>query len=162
MIKVALLLGANEGDTEATLAGVTEQIERSAGRIVSRSSVVRTKAWGFASADFSNQAVVVETALEPLALLDELQAIEQRWGRDREREAQEKSESGERYCARTIDIDIIFYGEQSVCCERLTIPHALMAQREFVLQPLAQIAPHWRHSESGKSVEQMLNELREG
>ncbi len=160
MISVVLLLGGNLGDMEQTFARVREDLEREVGQIVNLSSVVRSEAWGFEAPDFLNQAVEVETSMEAEELLDAVQRIENRWGRARDEEARQKAESGEKYTSRSIDIDIIFYGDQAISTQRLIVPHPLIEQREFVLKPLAQIAPNRCHCTTGRSVEQMLNDLK--
>lgn len=79
--------------------------------------------------DFINAVVKIETSLTPLALLDELQAIEQSHQRVRERH----------WGPRTLDLDILLYGSQTILNERLTVPHAFMHERSFVLYPLSEI-----------------------
>lgn len=160
MRQVVLLLGGNLGDVEQTFAAVRIDLGQRVGEIKAMSTLLSTEAWGFESAPFGNQAVILETELGAEELLEELQSIEERWGRDRARERETKESEGVRYTARTIDIDIIFYGDSIIETPRLTVPHLLMAEREFVLEPIAQIAPRWVHPQSGKSVVQMLNELR--
>jgi len=83
-------------------------------------------------ADYINAVVELETTLGPLALLDALQAIERAQGRVR---------TGQRWGARTLDLDILLYGQEIIAEPRLTVPHPGMAEREFVLYPLAHIAP---------------------
>ncbi len=160
MREVVLLLGGNAGSVEQTFEGVRHDLEREVGQIKRLSDTMSSEAWGFESAQFLNQALLLESNLDTVALLDATQSIEERWGRCREQEAEEKSRSGERYLARTIDIDIIFYGEAIVQSERLTIPHPLIAERRFALEPLAQIVPQWVHPASGVSVEEMLNDIK--
>ncbi|WP_120513343.1 2-amino-4-hydroxy-6-hydroxymethyldihydropteridine diphosphokinase [Photobacterium salinisoli] len=82
--------------------------------------------------DYINAVVAVDTELTPLALLDLTQQIEQQHGRVRK---------AERWGPRTLDLDILLYGDLQHHCERLTIPHYGMKAREFVLYPLAEIAP---------------------
>ncbi|MFI3324263.1 MAG: 2-amino-4-hydroxy-6-hydroxymethyldihydropteridine diphosphokinase [Rikenellaceae bacterium] len=159
MTTVALLLGANMGDVHSTLESVREALQCEVGAIVASSEVMRSEAWGFEAPDFLNQALLITTSLEPLALLDATQRIEERWGRERECEQRAKAESGAKYLSRSIDIDIILYGDQRVECERLTVPHPLMGEREFVLRPLAQVASEIVHPVSGRSIEEMLKDL---
>ncbi|WP_371822599.1 2-amino-4-hydroxy-6-hydroxymethyldihydropteridine diphosphokinase [Methylococcus sp. EFPC2] len=83
--------------------------------------------------DYVNAVLAVQTTLEPEALLCALQAIEAAQGRVRK--------AGERWGARTLDLDILLYGDRVICTDRLTVPHVGIAQREFVLYPLAEIAP---------------------
>ncbi len=160
MISVLLLLGGNLGSVEQTFMGVRGDLEREAGEILRSSEILRSAAWGFQADDFLNQAVELTTELGAEELLDVTQGIEERWGRDREAEAEAKRLGDERYCSRSIDIDIIFYGDAIIESERLTIPHPLMAEREFVLEPLVQIAPNFINPINRLSVEQMFNNLK--
>ena len=82
--------------------------------------------------DYINAVAAIQTDLSPLALLDQLQKIEQQTGRVRK---------AERWGPRTLDLDLILYGQQTIENERLTVPHYGMKQREFVLYPLFDIAP---------------------
>ncbi len=84
---------------------------------------------------FLNGVVCIETDLLPDELLDSLEAIEQELGRRRT----------VRWGPRTIDLDILLYGQEIICTDRLTIPHALMHERRFVIQGLAEIAPEALH-----------------
>ena len=161
MARVALITGGNVGDAEATLAEAERLIAVEVGTIKCRSRIYRTKAWGFEADDFRNQVLVVESELEPLALLDAVNDIERRLGRDRAEEQKVKSATGARYASRSIDIDILFYDALVVESERLTLPHPRIAERDFVLEPLVEVVPQWLHPVSGKSVEQMFEELKQ-
>ena len=161
MARVALITGGNVGNAEATLAEAERLIADEVGTIECRSQIYRTKAWGFEADDFRNQVLVVESELEPLALLDAVNDIERRLGRDRAEEQKVKSATGARYASRSIDIDILFYDALVVESERLTLPHPRIAEREFVLEPLVEVVPQWLHPVSGKSVEQMFEELKQ-
>lgn len=161
MISVVLLLGGNRGAVDQTFAGVVEDLRAMVGEVEQVSEILRSAAWGFHADDFLNQAVILSTALTAERLLDATQSIERKWGRVREDEQKEKVTSGEIYASRAIDIDIIFYGQSVTSSDRLTIPHPLMCERRFVLEPLSQIAPRLCHPITGKSVEQMLNELKD-
>ena len=81
--------------------------------------------------DFINAAAAINTALNPHALLDKLQAIEQMSGRERK----------QHWGPRTLDLDLLLFGDQTIKSERLTVPHPHMRQRNFVLHPLFEIAP---------------------
>ena len=81
-------------------------------------------------------------------------------GRNRAAEAVEKASSGAVYCSRPIDIDILFYDDEVIDSERLTVPHPLMGEREFALVPLCEIMRQRRHPVTGRTVGEMLEELR--
>lgn len=130
---VYLSLGSNLGDKRHNLDRAIDLINCDVGRVTRRSSYIATAPWGFESDnEFLNSCIEVETLLSPQQLLDATQSIERRMGRT------EKSLSGQ-YHDRIIDIDILLYDHQTVCSERLTIPHKLMWQRDFVVKPLQQI-----------------------
>jgi len=76
-------------------------------------------------------------------------------------EAAEKLSSGERYCSRTMDIDIMFYDDEVIRTPRLTIPHPLMQEREFALEPLAEVEGERRHPVLGRTISELLNQIRE-
>lgn len=161
MASVVLITGGNVGDAEQTLGEAARLINAEIGRVVRHSRIYRTKAWGFEAEDFRNQVLVVESELEPMQVLDVVNDIERRLGRDRAVEQMEKSATGARYASRSIDIDILFYDDLVVESERLTLPHPRIAEREFVLEPLTEVAARWRHPVSGVSVQQMYDELRQ-
>ncbi len=159
--RVMLLLGGNVGDVESSIARSIEFLECYVGDVVQRSSMMRSEAWGFecATREFTNLAIELATSLRPDELLAATQRVEREVGRDRECELREREQSGERYASRVIDIDIILYDEEEVATAELTLPHPLMGEREFVLRPIVEIAPTWRHATSGRSCEEMLNDL---
>lgn len=157
-----MLLGANLGDVEMTFARARALIEQRVGQICGASSVMWSEAWGFeADSRFGNQALIIETSLQAEELLDRLQAIEAECGRDRAEEQRLKRESGERYCSRMLDADIIFFGSEVIDSERLSVPHPLLPEREFALAPIAELMPTFCHPESGETIAEMLNKLRE-
>ena len=109
-------------------------------RVVARSRNYSTKAWGFESEMlFTNAAWEVETELEAEALLDCLQEVEALLGRDRVAEAEAKEREGARYCSRTLDLDILFYDEEHIATERLKVPHPLIMERDFVIEPTCEL-----------------------
>jgi len=101
---------------------------------------------------FLNMVILAHTTLEPLHLLTLLKGIEAKLGRP----------PANRYSPRIIDIDILFYGQHTFNASELTIPHPRIQERSFVLIPLAEIAPELSHPLSGKSVTQMLADLKKG
>lgn len=129
-------LGSNKGNREFYLTFSVRLVEWEVGHVVRSSSVIETPAWGFESDPFLNQVIVVETAMEPLELLNALQSIEHRLGRT------EKStvvDGRPVYHARTIDLDILDYDGIHYHDERLTLPHPHIAERDFVLIPLREL-----------------------
>lgn len=161
MARVALLLGGNQGDVKHTLQTAQQLINSRVGAVLRCSHRYESEPWGFPAAQrFSNQALEVSTDLSPLEVLDACQGIERELGRNRAAEAIEKASSGAAYSSRPIDIDIIFYGDEVIDDERLTVPHPLLAEREFALQPLAEILRRHRHPVTGVTVGEMLDALR--
>ena len=161
MARVALLLGGNQGDVKRTLQTAQQLINSRVGAVLRCSHRYESEPWGFPAAQrFSNQALEVSTDLSPLEVLDACQGIERELGRNRAAEAIEKASSGAAYSSRPIDIDIIFYGDEVIDDERLTVPHPLLAEREFALQPLAESMRRHRHPVTGVTVGEMLDALR--
>lgn len=159
MASALLITGGNSGEVVQHLAKALQLLEQHAGRITAVSGLYKTPAWGFEAPDFHNQAVELETRLTPHQLLEAIHEVERAVGRDRTAEAAERLTSGQRYASRPIDIDIILYDEQRVDSPQLTIPHRAMAERRFVLEPLAEIAPQRRHPATGLTVAEMLERL---
>lgn len=147
MEKVYLCLGGNIGDTRNYLQNAVAMIGRHIGRIVSQSAVYQSEPWGFnAEQMFLNQVVVAETELEPHAVLELCLQIEAELGRTR---------SGNGYEPRTIDIDIVFFGQQIISQPDLQVPHPLMHRRNFVLRPLCDVAADFVHPVFGLTVKQL-------
>ncbi len=125
-------IGANLGDARQTVRQAIEALNAlPQSRVAAQSSLYRTAPVDASGPDFINAVVALETALEPLALLAELQAIEARAGRERPY----------RNAPRTLDLDLLGHGDQVMDTPTLTLPHPRMHQRAFVLVPLAEIAP---------------------
>ena len=130
---VYLGLGTNLGDKQKNLNDAIRMLENQVGEVEKVSSVIETEPEGFRSDNmFLNAVVKVRTALSPFELLDITQDMEKSLGR------KEKSSNGI-YHDRVIDIDILLYDDISISTPRLVIPHPRMAQREFVMTPLAEI-----------------------
>ncbi|HEV2552598.1 MAG TPA: 2-amino-4-hydroxy-6-hydroxymethyldihydropteridine diphosphokinase [Bosea sp. (in: a-proteobacteria)] len=147
--EAALGLGGNLGDPVEAFATVLRRLERhEAVARVRPSSVYRTAPWGkLDQPEFLNMAVLVETDLPARALLDLCLALEREGGRERR----------ERWGPRTLDIDILTYGGQVIDEPGLQIPHPRIAERAFVLAPLAEIAPGLLIG--GRSVADLLEEV---
>jgi 2-amino-4-hydroxy-6-hydroxymethyldihydropteridine diphosphokinase len=142
-------LGSNMGDKLAACRRALELLSR-AGRVTRVSSFYCTEPVGYPDQEtFLNAVAQLETDLSPLALLAACHVIEEELGRDRLF----------RWGPRTIDLDILLYGDQVVNTGELTIPHPLMAVRRFVLTPLCEIAPEAVHPVSKKSFSRLLEEL---
>ena len=127
---VYLGLGTNLGDKEQNLRMSIKKIEERIGNVVSLSAFYATAPWGFSSENsFLNAAVCVETTLLPLQVLEETQRIERELGRT------EKSVNG-LYADRLIDIVLLLYDDRVMDAEGLILPHPLMNERRFVMEPL--------------------------
>lgn len=145
-MKVYLGLGTNLGDKEANLHAAVRKINERIGEVTSLSAFYVTAPWGFSSENsFLNAACCVESELPPLELLRETQAIERELGR------MKKSVGGE-YSDRPMDIDLLLYGDLILHMPELEIPHPLMTERRFVMEPLVEIAPDVVHPVLGKRL----------
>jgi 2-amino-4-hydroxy-6-hydroxymethyldihydropteridine diphosphokinase len=144
-------LGSNLGEREANLASAVEAIGRIATtEITGQSRIYESKPWGKTDqTDFLNMVVEITTRLEPHQLMRHLQHIEKEMGRDRENE--------ERWGPRTIDIDLLIFGNRTLRTPSLQVPHPRMWERHFVLRPLAELAPQLVSPE-GVSITRLLEE----
>ena len=126
-------LGANLGDARATLAAAVLALTGLPNSTLrATSSIYRSAPVDSSGPDYLNAVALLDTCLEPHALLAKLQRIEQTHGRERPY----------RNAPRTLDLDILTYGSARIDSPALTLPHPRMAQRAFVLMPLAELAPH--------------------
>ena len=147
MNKAYLLIGGNMGDRLANLQNAQTAIQSQIGSIILTSSIYETAAWGLEDQpSFLNQALIVETTFTAHEVLKKLLAIEQSMGRIRQQPLG----------PRTIDLDIIFFNDQIIHTEDLTIPHPQMQKRNFVLTPLNEIAPEFIHPELKQTINQLL------
>jgi 2-amino-4-hydroxy-6-hydroxymethyldihydropteridine diphosphokinase len=166
MERVYLGLGSNVGDRVAMLRAAVRRLGESAEiSVVSASRLYETEPWegepGRTEGERTwhlNCVITVETSLEPRALLARLQAIEDALGRARPAGTPE----ARRFVPRTIDIDILFYGERVISVpDELHVPHLLLHERAFVLRPLADVAPELRHPTLYQTVREMLADLED-
>lgn len=142
-----LLLGSNLGDRANLLREARTQLALDAGEIVAESSIYETAAWGREDQPaFLNQALAVNTWLRPEELLAACLAVEQLAGRQRL----------ERWGSRTLDVDILLFGQHVIHSPTLTVPHPRLPERRFALLPLAEIAPGLCHPESGLTIRELL------
>ncbi len=139
MIETCIGLGSNLGDSRALLKSALDELAALPdSRLVAVSSFYRSAPMVApgespdSQPDYLNAVARLDTALAPHALLDALQAIETAHGRRRD---------GRRWAPRTLDLDLLLYGDQQLDDARLRVPHPGMAERNFVLYPLAEIAP---------------------
>ncbi|MGH6618044.1 MAG: 2-amino-4-hydroxy-6-hydroxymethyldihydropteridine diphosphokinase [Alphaproteobacteria bacterium] len=152
MAEVFIALGSNLGDREANLREAQAAIA-SAVAILARSSVHETRPQYVADQPpFLNMVLRGTTSLEPEALLSFLQKIEKNLGRKPSR----------RFGPRLIDLDILYHGDKISNNQHLVLPHPRIAERDFVLLPMAEIAPERRHPVTGKTTAEMLEALQSG
>lgn len=151
MVQAVVAVGGNLGDVGQTFDRAQElALENPDVQSVRSAERFRSVAMGADAGDsFVNSAWVVETTLEPLALLNLLQQIEKELGRTRE----------VRWGPRTLDLDLIFYGDQVIDLPRLVVPHPHCWYRQFVLAPVVSLVPEFVHPVSGLSTKQLLERL---
>jgi 2-amino-4-hydroxy-6-hydroxymethyldihydropteridine diphosphokinase len=149
---VYIALGSNVGDRAAWLAHAVEEMNRAGVRVLRQSALYETEPVGGPPQDwFLNAVVEAETELPPLQLLDTLRGIEQKLGRQR------SIPSG----PRTLDLDYLLDGESMVHTSALEVPHPRLAERRFVLQPLAELAPDLLHPILHKTISQLLASVKD-
>ena len=143
--RIVVALGSNIDPESNLVAGV--RLLGEAVRLTVASRVYRTPPWGYAEQpEFLNAVAAAETELPPLALLDTLLEIEARLGRER------TIPNG----PRTLDLDLLFYGDRVLDSERLTLPHPRLHERAFVLVPLCDVLPDIRHPRLGMTARELL------
>lgn len=154
MVRAFIGLGGNEGQPERTLQAAIDRISRLPNTQWRQTSPTYwTPAWGVSTPqpDYLNAVVEIETQLSAHELLMALQVIEHDLGRVR---------SEERYSARTLDLDVLVFGDETIDDEVLSVPHPRLAERGFVLMPLADISPHLEIPTLDR-VDQLLDALDE-
>lgn len=153
MIDVFLLLGGNMGDRLKYLEGAVKQIDSQIGRVISVSGVFQTQSWGKTDEpDYLNQAVKVSTDKPARQVLELALAIERELGRERK----------EKWGSRTIDIDILLYGDAIINEPDLVVPHPGLPLRRFALEPLSEIGGNFVHPVLRKTINDLKNEVSDG
>ncbi len=149
--RVFIGIGSNLGDSGSIFEYAINLLKNHEEiRFISKSDYIQTKPYGVLDQpDFLNGVLELETVLSPIQLLEYLKAIEAKAGRIK----------GPRWGPRCLDLDILFYGECIVREKNLTIPHADLNNRRFVLEPLFQLEPYLKHPITGETVKQMLEQL---
>jgi len=151
--RVFLGLGTNLGDRDSLLNKAIELIASSVGPVTACSGIYETEPWGFESRNkFLNMVILVNTGLNPSDLLSKLAIIENQLGRKRNRK---------KYISRTIDIDILLYGNRIIDNPDLKIPHPLIQDRKFVLVPFCDIEPELIHPVLNKTFGILLKECKD-
>ena len=146
-----IALGSNLGDRDGTVRSAIAAL-RQLGSVEAASSFYETAPVGMIDQpDFLNAVVALRTTLPPQELMTALLHVEQQHGRDRSASVPKGP--------RTLDLDLLSYGDVVMETPTLTLPHPSLAERRFVLVPLAEIAPQWRHPISGKTAADLLAEI---
>lgn len=153
-MRVYIGLGSNEGDRVAHLQFALKNLENRVGKIIHRSSLYASEPWGFESDNgFLNAVVALESELSPEDLLTTLHQIETEAGRIRK--------STSHYSDRTLDLDILYFGEEQIDTEKLKVPHPAIADRKFVLLPMHEIAPDWMDVRHQQSIRNLLKNCKD-
>lgn len=153
MSNAFILLGSNMGDKKNMLLNAVNDIKKTIGEIITKSSIYETEPWevdGFQES-YLNQVIQINTALTAKNLLIELNKIETKYGRNREI----------KNSSRTLDLDILFFDNQIINNNDLTIPHPRLHLRNFTLIPLMEIAPYYIHPKLNKNIEELYDECKD-
>jgi 2-amino-4-hydroxy-6-hydroxymethyldihydropteridine diphosphokinase len=147
MNKTYLLLGSNMGNSRRQLASAIKHIEKKIGKVKRQSSLYVTAAWGNTrQPDFLNQVVVAATTLTPQQTMQTILAIEKEMGRIRT----------QKNAPRMIDIDILFFNKALIEEKNLCVPHPQIAHRRFVLVPLNELSPNFKHPVFQQTIHHLL------
>ncbi len=142
-----LLLGSNMGDSKKQLLQAKKNIQQQIGNITRESNLYSTAAWGNTNQpDFLNQVIVVETNFTAIQTMEAILAIEKKMGRIRNKKND----------PRIIDIDILFFNKEIIDTVHLTVPHPQLQHRNFVLIPLNELSPNFKHPVLHKTIHQLL------
>lgn len=149
---VYFLLGSNLGDRNWYIKEACRLLQETVGKQTQISSIFETQSWGIEDLpDYLNQVIEMETDLSPEIILEKTQAIEEKLHRKRTN----------RWHSRTIDIDILFYGEAVITLPGLKIPHPELQNRLFTLAPLDELIPNFVHPLLNKTIHQLKQEVKD-
>ncbi|WP_462219532.1 2-amino-4-hydroxy-6-hydroxymethyldihydropteridine diphosphokinase [Ferruginibacter sp.] len=142
-----LLLGSNMGNSRQQLLQAKKNIQQQIGKIIRQSNLYSTAAWGNTQQpDFLNQVIIVQTKLTAAQTMQSILTIEKKMGRIRNKKND----------PRIIDIDILFYNKEIIDSSNLIVPHPQLQNRNFVLVPLNQLSPNFKHPVLNKTIHQLL------
>lgn len=142
-----LLLGSNMGNSRQQLLQAKKNIQQQIGKIIRQSNLYSTAAWGNTpQPDFLNQVIIVQTKLTAAQTMQSILTIEKKMGRIRNKKND----------PRIIDIDILFYNKEIIDNSNLIVPHPQLQNRNFVLVPLNQLSPNFKHPVLNKTIHQLL------
>ena len=147
MNKIYLLLGSNQQDPQKQLGLAQKSIIKKIGHIKRKSAIYQTAAWGNTNQpDFLNQVVIVQTKLNAMQSMQTILSIEKEMGRLRT----------VKNAPRIIDIDILFFNKEVIDYKELTVPHPQLQNRRFVLVPLNELSPNFKHPVLKKNIHQLF------
>jgi 2-amino-4-hydroxy-6-hydroxymethyldihydropteridine diphosphokinase len=147
MNKVYLLLGSNQQDPQKQLKIAQQSIIRKIGRINRRSAIYQTAAWGNTDQpDFLNQVIIIQTKLTAVQTMQTILQIEKEMGRLRT----------VKNAPRIIDIDILFFNKEVINTAELIVPHPQLQNRRFVLVPLNELSPNFKHPALKKTIHHLF------
>ncbi len=150
---VYFLLGSNLGDRNEYLKEALLHLQNDVGEILRVSSVYETQSWGLENLpDYLNQVAEIETSVLPQEILEKTQAIEEMLHRQRTK----------KWDSRTIDIDVLFFGNSVVDLPGLKIPHPQIQNRLFTLVPLIELIPDFIHPVLKKTIQELRQEVKDG
>ena len=152
MVSAIVGIGSNLGDSERLIARAISMIDKEVGSVIRYSSLYKTPPWGFDSdQNFINAVVEVRTEKSAENTLQTLLSIESKLGR--------KRDNSEGYSSRLMDLDLLDYGGEIINRENLQTPHPLLHRRAFVLVPLNEIKPNWKHPVLNKTPVKLIEQL---
>ncbi len=147
--KFIISLGSNQGNRMRNLSLAVDSISDDLGDVIAKSKVYKTESWGYKDVYYYNAVLCLISSIEPLILMDKLLEIEIKLGRQRKGDSHN-------YESRTIDLDILLIEGLCVNHHKLKVPHPRMHLRKFILLPLQEIAPEWKHEVIHKTISELL------